>query len=143
MYDTFDNQSFCYCTSSSFDHRNREYLLSRYSPMATWCYGDSIEITFNIYDCNLTDSVEYLDDKELVVKFYNFRYEELPFISYFVPNSDGEETITVSIDNVTSMKYFPKGTYHCSIDAVKRDQDNNIIYQGTILKASDSCFYVE
>ena len=51
MYNNYDNECFNYYTTSTFDCRRRNYLISRYTPDASWDYGDTLTITFNIHEC--------------------------------------------------------------------------------------------
>ena len=138
MYKEFNNSDFSYYTPSSFDNRVRTYLLDRYSPRAIWNYMDTVSISFNLLE--LIDD-EYLDDKDLILTFYNDRYEVMPIT---IPHSFDNETtvITFNIDYDTSCLYFKKGTYHCSIEAVKYDEEGSRTYSCMILSPNDCCFYV-
>lgn len=140
MYDNYDDKFFPYYTPSSFDFRTRKYLIGRYTPTATWNYGDVVTITFNLYDCDLTpDQVEAIEGKTILVKFYNFRFEELDY-SVTIPAT---EEFQVTIDYETSMNLFKKGTYRCSLQLVSYGLEDEIVDCDTILSANDCCFYVQ
>ena len=140
MYDTFDDKCFPYYTTSTFDFRTKKYLISRYKPTATWDYGDVVTITFNLHDCDLTpDQVEAIEGKTILIKFYNFRFEELDY-SAAIPAT---EEFQVIIDYNTSMELFKKGTYRCSLQLVSYNDNDEIDDCDTILSANDCCFYVQ
>lgn len=140
MYNDYDNETFDYYTTSTFDNRIYNYLLSRYQPEAIWNYGDTVTLTFDILD-NYNSSE--LEGKTILINFYNDRYELLPFEKVFTPNNDFSEQIQVSIDYDTSNKYFLRGTYHCSIRLAEYDSENNPTYMDTALNMTDYLLYVK
>ena len=142
MYNDYDDEIFNYYTTSTFDNRTKKYLLSRYTPTAEWDYGDIVEITFNLYDNDNTSEIEELQGKDILIQFYNDRYEELPFEAQFERNGDNQEFLKVTIDYETSNKYFERGTYHCSVKLVEYGEDNIPTYLQTVLAMDNCLLYV-
>lgn len=143
MYNNYDNDLFNYYTTSTFDNRTKEYLISRYEPNAYWDYGDTVNIIFNIIECTeltLAD-IESLEGKFLRVNFYNNRYELIPF-TYEI---DGISQFSVYLDYNISTKYFKRGTYHCSIDVLTYvdEEKTEISTSETILPMVKCSFYVQ
>ena len=139
MYNNYDNETFDYYTTSTFDNRIRTYLINRYAPTADWNYGDVVSLTFNLYDCDLTpEQVEAIEGKSIIVTFYNDRYEEMPLTTTI----EAVEEFTIQIDYNTSNELFKKGTYHCKLLLVQFGDENEIIDADTILSSSNCCFYV-
>lgn len=149
MYDTFDGCKFSYYTPCTFDHRTRDYLLSRYTPKAVWDYDDTLSIVFNLIECPEIDDniLESLDGKYVRVNFYNFRYEQLPF-EY---EAEAKETFTVEVDYETSKKYFDRGTYACSVKLITYEEVENddgeiekVVNESITLLPREYCsFYVQ
>lgn len=143
MYNDYDNECINYYTTSTFDRRNRLYLLSRYTPKAIWDYKDTLSIEFDLKECPLTDDkiLEELEGKYVQVHFYNFRFEEIPF-TYEAP---AVEHFTVSIDYETSNKYFDRGTYNCSVELVTYSdaEEKTVLEYNTILPREWCSFYVK
>ena len=145
MYNNYDKDLFDYYTTSTFDCRTRDYLIDRYRPVASWAYGDVVNITFNLYDCDLTpDQVESIEGKTILIQFFNDRFEPMPFNL----SLEATEEFTVSIDYKTSNELFKKGTYYCKLLLVTysetdvEDAEKEIIDADTILDPNKCCFYV-
>jgi len=54
-------------------------------------------------------------DAEILIKVYNFRYEEL-YSTTMEPNNSGK--VFLKIDADTSKKIFKKGIYYCGVQAI-------------------------
>lgn len=145
MYNDYDNKCFDYYTTSNFDNRRKKYLISRYTPNASWDYGDTVSITFNIHECcSLSqEQIEELEGKTLIVHFYDNRYELIPFYV----ETEGDSQVVVALDYDSSIKYFKRGVYHCSIEAVtfkqNEDDSSEIDSCETILSMDKCSFYVQ
>ena len=143
MYNNYDKDCFDYYTTSTFDRRTRSYLLSRYTPSAEWDYEDTITIVFDLKECPFVDDsiLDDLEGKYLRIKFYNFRYEEIPF----EVETPALEHFSVDIDYETSKKYFDRGTYNCSIALVSYlDEENTTLNEyNTILPRERCSFYIK
>lgn len=141
MYNTYDGCKFSYYTPSSFDNRTRDYLLSRYTPIAAWDYPETLYITFDLKEVAngpLIDNEE-LEGKFIRVIFYNFRDEKLPF-DFEIP---AVNEFVVSLNYDESSKYFLPGTYKCSVQLVDY-HDNEIkdyIQSLMVLLSKDECFF--
>lgn len=140
MYNTYDNCKFNYYTPSSFDNRTRDYLLSRYTPKAVWDYGDTVNIIFKLHECGVSDEeISNISGKNIRINFYNDRFELLP-IENEIPAT---EEFTVAIDYDTSVNYFYRGTYYCSLQFITYNSDNEIETMETFLPMDRCCFYVQ
>ena len=136
MYNTYDNETFSYYTSSTFDNRTKEYLISRYTPTASCDYGDTVNITFDIID---NENDFELSGKYILVNFYNFRFEKLPI--FFTV--EAQNSFTINLTYSDSINYFVRGTYYCSLDLVGYNAEEEITSSQTILSMKDCCFYVQ
>lgn len=94
-----------------------------------WYEGDQLNLEFNIEgEVVIGDSEEYVTaedfvkDKTITLKIYNFRREELIHIDY-----EGATTITFEIDDKIT-KIFKKGVYYCSLDLWNGNSFNRTIY---------------
>lgn len=162
MYNTYDGCEFSYYTPSNFDHRTQDYLLCRYTPKAVWDYGDTPHIVFNLHECGLSVSdIRDIEGKNLKVQFYTNQFELIPFEEEI----EAVEEFTVAIDYETSIKYFKRGTYYCSLSLATYNytpKGDNIVGQAivgstkieneekstvetyqTILPMFRCCFYVQ
>lgn len=134
MYCNYDNCIIEYHKTSSFDNRDKEYLLSRYASSAEWAQGDNIEITFNLKNVEQGD----LDNKKIIVTILNFRFEKLPIVFEDVADEEFKIEITPEIS-----KDLEKGTYYCSMEIIEENIDGDIIYKNTVLEPKDCCFYIK
>ena len=143
MYNNYDNSCFDYYTTSNFDNRTKNYLISRYRPNAIWNYGDVFNITFNIKECTdlTTEEIEELEGKKIRVNFYDNRFELIPFI-YEV---EGSSQVIVPITYEISSKYFKRGIYHCSLEALEYsgEEPTEIETMETLLPMTNCIFYVK
>lgn len=141
IYTEYSNDDFDYYYPTSFDNRNKCYLISRYTPKAMWDYGDTVTIIFNIHETNLTvEEIANIDGKKLLITFYNERYEKLDF-QY---ENDAQIQTSVFIDYETSMKQFKRGVYHCMVQLITyEDNEIDIAQMQTILPMEDCSFYVQ
>lgn len=141
MYTEYSNDNFDYYYPTSFDNRNKCYLLSRYTPTAMWDYGDTVTITFNIHELGLDDSVSMnAEGENILITFYNERCEKLDF-QYEVAFA---EQLTVGIDYDVSIKQFKRGVYSCQVQLVSYDEDGTTIgSMQTILPINTCLFYIQ
>ena len=141
MYQEYDNENFTFDSTISFDNRRRCYLISRYVPKAMWDYGDTILIIFNIYETKLTqEEINDIQGKKLLITFYNERYEKLAFQF----EDDAKVKTEVFIDYDVSIKQFKRGVYHCMVQLVTYDDnEQDVVNMQTILPMQDCSFYVQ
>jgi len=142
MYNDYDDEYFEYYTSSTFDNRTRTYLIDRYTPNASWDYGDTFYITFHLYDHDNTDEIEELEGKDVLITFYNDRYEVVPVTLECVRSGNYNEDIVIHMDYNSSIEFFKRGTYHCSVSLVEYDEEGTCIYNNVVLPMNDCYFYV-
>lgn len=98
-----------------------------------WHYGDTIELDFEISGEVIDGeeyitAEEYLQDKNVRVSIYNFRYDsilerEIPVV-IGETTLDGSVTVKLIIDEETSKKIL-RGTYYITVTIFK---DNEAMY---------------
>lgn len=94
-----------------------------------WYEGDQIQLEFNIEgevvigdSENYITAEEFLQNKKITFKLFNFRREEIISTDY-----DASTTITFTIDEVLAKK-LKKGVYYCSLDIWDGIAFNRTIY---------------
>lgn len=141
LYNVFDSEQFDYYYPITWEKRNKEYLEMSEKSSATWNYQDTVRFSINLRECN-EDIVnnDFLDNSDIVVTFYNFRYESIYSQTYSTNDLDSEEyTIILDIDRETSSNIFTKGIYRMGI-IVKSQEENGDFT--TVLSSEDFLIYV-
>ena len=156
MYNDYDNETFDYYTTSTFDNRIYKYLLSRYQPSQTWNYRDTIDLKFDIASL-YTALVGYakvgyieigkeedLDISNFEITFYTDKFYKLDINPVIEIDNEGHKLV-VHIDYDISSKYFLRGTYYCEVNYVTYktvDEDKKVDTFKTIVPMNDYLIYV-
>ena len=140
MYNDYDNCIFDYYTTSTFDNRIYKYLLSRYQPEAKWNYKATVDLSLEI----TLEDISELTKNNFKLHFYNDKYEKLDIEPVYELNKTDKE-IVIHIDYNTSLNYFPRGTYHCSLDYVTytNDEKQEIDSFKNLIDMNDYLIYVD
>lgn len=144
MYDTFDNAELEYNYPIDFIKRNKRYLLPKRSSSFTWNYGDTVDLVFLLAKRDIEIDEDYLEGKQIVIEFYNFR-RELIYERTFVENANEidleNKVIVVPLSVDVSKNIFKKGSYFCRmfIEDIEDSESREI---HTILPEDVYSFYV-
>lgn len=123
----FDFDDFEYDYPISFKLRNKEYLEMNDSAVFNWYCGDTTTLIFNLYE-SVDDGIDnFLDGKQVVIKFYNFRGEEI-HSETFTPNEINQETYTINLEITSEISQkFTSGNYSCSVLVEDIEEENREI----------------
>ena len=121
MYKDYSNTCFEYSYPITFAKCNKEYLRTHPPVRLTWFYGNSIELRFNLIAEDESEIPEYFANKEIHIKFYNFRREcilDYTFTSSDIQLDEDIYFVVLNIDSKTSLKYFKSDLYYCGVDVI-------------------------
>ena len=133
MYETYSDICLNYEYPISFECRNRTYLYLNDPVKVKWYFGDEVPLKFNILDRDDTDEEtvpEYLQNKIINIKFYNFRKEliyETEFHDTDIQYDEENYYVELVIDTPTSEEIFKRGIYYCGAKLIDEDENQETI----------------
>ena len=135
LYNVFDTEQFDYYYPITWEGRDKEYLKMKETPTITWDYRSTVS-----FPIDLTDYLEIVGENNIVVRFYNFRYEEMYSQTFSAADIDPEDnSVRCNIDKQTSSSIFEKGIYKMGITIENDDEDGEVI---VVLSPDDYLIYV-
>ena len=130
MYNVYSDQCLVYDYPISFKKRNRCYLYLNDPINVQWYYTDEVNLRYFIIDRDETDPEtvpEYLENKQIIISFYNFRKElvhQVTFDNSQVQHDEDSYFIDYTIDSKLSTDVFIRGIYYCGAQLL--DENENL-----------------